>query len=62
MANLAVDFGATDFPAVAEALGGRGVAVGDRAALAGALKTGLAADHFTLIAAEIGRQAYDGRF
>ncbi len=62
MANLAVDFGATDFPAVAEALGGCGVAVSDRAALAEAVKTGLAADRFTLIAAEVGRQAYDGRF
>jgi len=61
--NLGVDFGATDFPAVAEALGGRGVAVNDRAALAEAVKAGLAAgDRFTVIAAEIGRQAYDGRF
>ena len=44
--NLAVDFGATDFPAVARALGGEGVAVRDR---------------FTIVAAEIGRRAYDGR-
>ncbi len=60
--NLGVDFGATDFPAVAEAMGGRGVAVGDRGTLAEAVKAGLAGDRFTLIAAEIGRQAYDGRF
>jgi hypothetical protein len=38
------------------------VAVRDRAALAAALEEGLAADRFTLIAAEIGRQTYDGRF
>jgi acetolactate synthase-1/2/3 large subunit len=60
--NLAVDFGATDFPAVARALGGEGVTVRDRAALAEAFHKGLAADGFTIIAAEIGRQAYDGRF
>ena len=62
MANLGVDFGATDFVAVAEALGGRGVAVRDRAALAAALEAGFAAEGFTVVAAEIGRQAYDGRF
>jgi acetolactate synthase-1/2/3 large subunit len=60
--NLGVDFGATDFPAVARALGGTGVTVRDRTALAEALRAGLAAEGFTLIAAEIGRQAYDGRF
>ena len=49
--NMGVDFGATDFPAVAEALGGRGVAVRDRAALAEAVKAGLAEDgRFTVIA------------
>ncbi len=63
LANLGVDFGATDFPAVAGALGGRGVAVRDRPALAAALEEGLAAtEGFTLIAAEIGPQTYDGRF
>jgi acetolactate synthase-1/2/3 large subunit len=60
--NLGVDFGATDFPAVARALGGHGVAVQNRAALRAALEESFAAEGFTLIAAEIGPQAYDGRF
>ena len=61
-ANLGVDFGRTDFAAVAQALGGRGVDVDNRAALGRAVTEGLAADTFTLIAAQIERQAYDGRF
>jgi acetolactate synthase-1/2/3 large subunit len=60
--NRGVDFGATDFPAVAQALGGNGVVVRDREALRAALSESLAADRFTLIAAEIAPQAYDGRF
>jgi acetolactate synthase-1/2/3 large subunit len=60
--NHGVDFGATDFPALARALGGHGVAVKDRAGLRAALEESLTADRFTLIAAEIGAQAYDGRF
>ncbi len=60
--NLGVDFGATDFPAAAQALGGIGVAVKDRAALSQAVVDGLSAKTFTLIAAHIGPKAYDGRF
>ena len=60
--NLGVDLGETDFAAVARALGGIGVAVTDRAALRIAVREGLAADTFTVIAAAIGRRAYDGRF
>ncbi len=48
--------------AVAEALGGRGVDVTSRAELRRAVTEGLAADTFTLVAAQIERQAYDGRF
>ena len=59
--NLAVDFGATDFPAVARALGGEGVRVRDRAGLARGIEAALARDRFTILAAEIGRRAYDGR-
>lgn len=59
--NLGVDFGATDFPAVARALGGRGVAVEDRAGLAAAVESGLKADTFTVIACQIPRASYDGR-
>ncbi len=60
--NLGVDFGASDFPAVAQAMGGRGVAVRDRAALRDAVVEGLSAKTFTVIAAHIGAKAYDGRF
>jgi len=60
--NFGVDFGATDFPAVAQAMGGIGVAVKDRAALSQAVVDGLNAKTFTLIAAHIGPKAYDGRF
>ena len=59
--NLAVDFGATDFPAVARALGGEGTAVRDRAGLAREIEAALARVRFTIVAAEIGRRAYDGR-
>ncbi len=60
--NLAVDFGATDFPAVARALGGNGVLATDRDTLAGEITAGFARDSFTVIACPIGRGAYDGAF
>ncbi|WP_112321104.1 thiamine pyrophosphate-binding protein [Oceanibium sediminis] len=60
--NLGVDFGATDFPAVATALGGHGVLVEDAAALADAARAALQRDTFTVIAARIGPRAYDGAF
>lgn len=60
--NLGVDFGGTDFPAVANAMGGIGVTAGDRDTLMNAIDDGLKADTFTLIACPIGRKAYDGRF
>jgi acetolactate synthase-1/2/3 large subunit len=61
-ANLGVDFGMTDFAAVARALGGRGLDVRSRGALSRAVGEGLAAETFTVIAAQIERGAYDGRF
>jgi acetolactate synthase-1/2/3 large subunit len=61
MPNLAVDFGATDFPAVARALGGNGAWVHDRTSLRTELDRAFAGDGFTLICAVIGRGAYDGR-
>lgn len=61
MENLAVEFGATDFPAVAKALGGEGVWCRYRESLSVALKQALERDTFTVIAAVIGGQAYDGR-
>ncbi len=60
--NLGVDFGGTDFAAVAQAMGGKGVTVTDRNALQSAIADGLNADTFTLIACPIGRKSYDGRF
>ncbi len=62
LANAGVDFGKTDFAAVARALGGRGVDVQSRADLRQAVEQGLAADTFTVIAAHIDRGSYDGRF
>ena len=47
--------------ALAEAMGGNGITVRDRKALAKAVEDGLAAENFTIISAVIGRQAYDGR-
>lgn len=61
LVNQGVDFGGTDFTALAEAMGGSGVTVRDRAALASAVREGLAADSFTIISAVIDRQAYDDR-
>ena len=62
-ANLGVDFGATDFPAVARAFGGHGAWVDDVDGLNLELAAALTrADRFTLIAARIGRRAYDGAF
>lgn len=60
--NLGVDFGGTDFAAVASAMGGRGVTATTRDALENAIRDGLASDTYTVIACPIGRKAYDGRF
>ncbi|WP_425406546.1 thiamine pyrophosphate-binding protein [Hwanghaeella sp.] len=59
--NLAVDFDGTDFAAVGQALGGRGVTVASRDALASAMQEALAADTFTVLACTFDRKAYDGR-
>ncbi|CTQ50633.1 thiamine pyrophosphate-binding protein [Jannaschia donghaensis] len=61
MKNAGVDFGVTDHAAVARAFGGNGVTVRDRNGLRKAMKAGLKAETFTLIACEIDRKAYDGR-
>jgi acetolactate synthase-1/2/3 large subunit len=61
MDNLGVDFPPTDFPVVARALGGHGTWVDNRTELRGAITAALARDSFTVIAARIGRKAYDGR-
>jgi acetolactate synthase-1/2/3 large subunit len=61
--NAAVDFGGTDFPAVAAALGGHGVWIDDADTLAREARAALARrDRFTLLACRIARRAYDGTF
>lgn len=60
--NAAVDFARHDFAAVAQAFGGAGETVSDVVALQAALAAALnRKDQFTIIAAVIDRQAYDGR-
>ncbi len=61
MRNAGVDFGKHDFAAIGRAFGGNGVTVKDRAGLRKALEEAQAADSFTVIAAEIEPQAYDGK-
>ncbi len=61
--NLGVDFGATDFPAVAQALGGYGVWVEDRETLRREAHAALQRrDHFTVLACRIGHRPYDEAF
>lgn len=60
--NLGVDFGGTDFPALARAFGGHGVWVDDEQTLEQEAKAALGRNHFTLIAARISKRAYDGAF
>ncbi len=59
--NTGVDFAKHDFAAIGRAFGGNGTDVFDRAGLAQAIDDALAADGFTVIAAHIDRQSYDGR-
>lgn len=61
-ANLAVDFGATDFPALAAAFGGHGVWVDSAAAMRDEVQAAMGRDGFTLLAVRIGRRAYEGAF
>ena len=59
--TLAVDFGGTDFAAVAGAMGGVGVNANDRDALTRAMTDALGRDTFTIIACDIGERPYNGR-
>ncbi|MEZ5666668.1 MAG: thiamine pyrophosphate-binding protein [Alphaproteobacteria bacterium] len=62
-ADLAVDFGATDFAAVAGALGGHGARVADAGALAREIDAALGRrDRFTVIACDIDGRDYDDAF
>ncbi len=57
-----VDFGSTDFAAVARALGGHGASVSSAEALETEAAAAFARPGFTLLAAVIGERAYDGAF
>lgn len=60
-ANAGVDFGESDFPAVAKALGGHGVWIENTEDLARETQIALSRETFTVLACRIGRQAYDGK-
>jgi acetolactate synthase-1/2/3 large subunit len=60
--SLGVDFGATNFAAVAQAMGGTGVVARTASELERALGNAFDNDGFTLVACEIGARAYDGAF
>jgi acetolactate synthase-1/2/3 large subunit len=62
MPNLGVDFGPTNFPKVAEALGGEGRWVSDRSDLFEAFKGAFECRTFSLLACKIGYKVYDDRF
>ncbi|SDR21541.1 thiamine pyrophosphate-binding protein [Pseudovibrio sp. Tun.PSC04-5.I4] len=59
--NLGVDFSATNFPALAEAYGGRGIWVDDSEGLKREAEAALARNTFTMLACRIDRRAYDGK-
>ncbi len=61
MPNRGVDFARHDFAAIGRAFGGNGVSVTTREELRNALTDAMSSDRFTVIAAEIDRQGYDGR-
>lgn len=57
-----VDFGATDFVAVAQAMGGHGVAISDSDGLKREAKAAFKRDGFTLLACRIDARDYEGAF
>ncbi|GAB5375016.1 MAG: acetolactate synthase large subunit [Acuticoccus sp.] len=60
--NVGVDFPATDFVALAAAMGGHGVWIDDVATLQREATAALERPTFTLLCVRIGRRAYDGKF
>lgn len=61
--NAAVDFGASDFPAIAKALGGYGVWIDDTETLKREAKLAFSrSGAFSLLAIRIGKRAYEGKF
>jgi len=62
LSNAGVEFARHDFAALGRALGGNGVRVSSRVELRAALQDAMASEQFTVIAAEIEREAYNDRF
>jgi len=62
MANAGVDFGVTDFAAVARAIGGHGASVDTREQLEAEARAAFARKGTTVLACRIPRRAYDGTF
>lgn len=62
LARAGVDFGGTDFAAVARAMGGHGVTVTDREALGREAKAAFRRDGFSLLACRIDAACYEGAF
>ncbi|MEO0620071.1 MAG: thiamine pyrophosphate-binding protein [Pseudomonadota bacterium] len=62
LSNAGVDFGRSDFAAIAEAMGGHGRTVRSTEEMETAVTSALEADRFSVIAVEIEREAYDGTF
>jgi acetolactate synthase-1/2/3 large subunit len=60
--TVGVDFGETDFPAVARAYGGYGVWIGNAEDLKQEAQTALGREGFTILACRISNRAYDGAF
>jgi acetolactate synthase-1/2/3 large subunit len=62
LARAGVDFGATDFVAVARAMGGHGVMVRDRDGLACEAADAFNREGFTILACRIDAESYEGAF
>ncbi len=62
LTRAGVDFGGTDFAAVAAAMGGHGILVDNRAELEREAKAAFQRQGFTLLICAIDRSAYDGAF
>lgn len=62
LARAGVDFGVTDFAAVARAMGGHGVTIGDRETLEREARAAFKRDGFTVLACQIDPDSYRGAF
>ena len=62
LTRAGVDFGVTDFAAVARAMGGYGATICDRETLEQETRAAFARDGFTILACQIDRDSYRGAF